>query len=79
MTTVTASPQHHLPAGEACFRRRTTVAPVLPNADRTPPNMSKSPQRWRQRPETLNRDRRSDGECADQRYPHRGRCPVKSP
>jgi hypothetical protein len=57
MTTVIASPQHHLSAGEACFRRRTTVALVLPNADRMPPSMPKSPRRRQQRRKLLDPDR----------------------
>jgi hypothetical protein len=79
MTTVTASPQHHRPAGQACFRRRTPVAPMLPNADYITPNMPKSPRRRQQRPKTLNRDRRSAVKCAGQRYPRPGRRPIKSP
>ena len=79
MTTVTASPQHHRPAGQACFWRRTTVAPVLPNADYIPPSMPKSPRRRQQRLKTLNRDRRSAVKCAGQRGLRGGRCPIKSP
>ena len=30
MTPVTASPQHYLPAGEACFRRRAICRPFAP-------------------------------------------------
>jgi hypothetical protein len=73
MTTLTASPQHHLPAGEACFRRRTTVAPVLPNADRMPPSIPKSPRRRQKRRILLDPDRRSAVECAGQRCPRRAR------
>jgi hypothetical protein len=79
MTTITASPPHHLPAGEACFRLRTTIAPVLPNADRMPPSMPKSPRRRQQRRKLLHPDSRSAVECAGQRCPRRGRCPIKSP
>jgi len=79
MTTLTASPQHHWPAGQTCSRRRTTVVPVLPNADRVPPNMPKSARRRQQRREIIDRDRRSAVKCAGQRYPRRGRRPIKSP
>jgi hypothetical protein len=79
MTTVIASPQHQPPAGTACFRRRTAVVPALPNADRMLPGMAKSPRRRQRRRKILNRDRRSAVECAGQRYPRRGRCPIKSP
>ena len=73
MTTVTASPQHHLPAGEACFRRRSAVVPVLSNADYMPPSMPKSPRRLQPRRRTLDRDRRSAAEYTRQRHPRRGR------
>jgi hypothetical protein len=78
MTTLTAS-SHRLPAGEACSRRRTTVAPMLPNADRVPPSMPKSPRRRQRRREIINRDRRSAADYAGQHYPHPDCCPIKSP
>jgi hypothetical protein len=49
MITVTASPQHDLPAGKARFRRRIAVVPVLSNAHCTPPSMPKSSRRLQQR------------------------------
>jgi hypothetical protein len=73
MTTVTASPQHHLPAGKACFRRRIAVVPVLSNAYCTPPSMPKSSRRLQPRRQNSDRDRRSATEYAGQRYPRRGR------
>jgi hypothetical protein len=76
---MTTSSQHHRPAGQACFWRRTAVAPMLPNADYIPPSMPKSPQPRQQRPKTRNPDRRSAVKCAGQRYPRRGRRPIKSP
>jgi hypothetical protein len=77
MTTVVTS-SHHLPAGEACCRCRTTVDPVLANADRVPPSMPKS-ARGRQRRQKFIEDRRSAADYAGQRYPLQGRCPIKSP
>lgn len=73
MTIATVSPQHHLPAGKACFRRRIVVVPVPSNAHCTPPSMPKSSRRLQ--PRRKNSRPRSSicRRIAGQRYPRRGR------
>ena len=79
MTTVTASPQHHQPAGKACFRRRTTVAPVPVKTDAMPPIVAESYRRVQRRRPILDDARQSTLNDAAPFIPRRSRCPIKSP